>query len=104
MKRKEVEVMNKYRISADPMNIILQEKQTITGEGKKKPTVRKVGDTYWSNIAFFSNPKEALKYIIEKEIRELWVDDLKEVVKRMDKFEKIVADIPVNLLPQIVQQ
>jgi len=103
MKRKEVEVMNKYRLSADSMNIILQEKQTITGTGKKKPTIRQVGDTYWSNIAFFSNPKNALNYIIEKEIRELWVEDLKEVVKRINKLEKMVEGIPANLLPQIVR-
>ena len=95
--------MNKYRLSADSMNIILQEKQTITGTGKKKPTIRKVGDTYWSNIAFFSNPGNALNYIIEKEIRELWVEDLKEVVKRVTKLEKMVEGIPANLLPQIVQ-
>jgi len=100
---KEVEVMNKYRLSADSMNIILQEKQTITGTGKKKPTIRQVGDTYWSNIAFFGNPKSALKYIIEKEIRELWVEDLKEVVKRMDKLEKMVAGIPLDLSPKDVQ-
>jgi hypothetical protein len=102
MKRKEVEVMNKYRLSADANNIILQEKQTITGTGKK-PTIREVGDTYWSNIAFFSSPKNALNYIIEKEIRELWVEDLKEVVKRINKLEKIVAGITLDLLPQIVQ-
>uniref|UniRef100_A0A6M3LLH9 Uncharacterized protein n=1 Tax=viral metagenome TaxID=1070528 RepID=A0A6M3LLH9_9ZZZZ len=100
---KEVEAMNKYRLSADSMNIILQEKQTITGIGKKKPTIRKVGDTYWNNIAFFSSPKNALQYIIEKEIRELWVEDLKEVVKRVTKLEKMVEGIPANLLPQIVQ-
>ena len=103
MKRKEVEVMNKYRLTADPMNIILQEKQTITGEGKKKPTIRKVGDTYWKNIAFFSNPKEALKYIIEKEIRELWVEDLKELVKEVSKLEKMIDAIPHNRLAQDVQ-
>ena len=100
---KEVEVMNKYRLSADSNNIILQEKQTITGEGKKKPTIRQVGDTYWSNIAFFSSPKNALNYIIEQEIRELWVVDLKEVVKRITKLEKMVEGIPANLLPQIVR-
>uniref|UniRef100_A0A6M3JX72 Uncharacterized protein n=3 Tax=viral metagenome TaxID=1070528 RepID=A0A6M3JX72_9ZZZZ len=103
MKRKEVEVMNKYRLSADSMNIILQEKQTITGEGKKKPTIREVGDTYWSNIAFFSNPKNALSYIIEKEIREFWVEDLKEVVKRVDKLEKMVEGILLDLSPKDVQ-
>jgi len=103
MKRKEVEVMNKYRLSADSNNIILQEKQTITGTGKKKPIIRKIGDTYWNNIAFFSNPKNALKFIIEKEIKELWVEDLKEVVKRMDKLEKMVVGITIDRLPQIVQ-
>ena len=95
--------MNKYRLSADSNNIILQEKQTITGEGKKKPTIRQVGDTYWSNIAFFSSPKNALKYIIEKEIRELWVEDLKEVVKRMEKLEKMVAGITLDLSSKGVQ-
>jgi len=97
------EVMNKYRLSADSMNIILQEKQTITGEGKKQPTIRKVGDTYWSNIAFFSNPKNALKYVIEKEIRESWEDDLKEVVKGMDKLQKAIHDIKLEPLPQLPQ-
>jgi len=103
MKRKEVEVMNKYRLSADSVNIILQKKQTITGTGKKKPTIREVGDIYWSNIAFFSNPKNALKYIIENEIRELWVGDLKEVVKRMDKLEKMVSGITIDLSSKNVQ-
>ena len=105
MKRKEKEevVMNKYKLSADSMNIILQEKQTITGEGKKKPTISKIGDTYWNNIAFFSCPKAALDYIIEKEIRELWVEDLKEVVKRVTKLEKMVGGIPLDLSLKHVQ-
>jgi len=103
MKRKEVEVMNKYRLSADSMNIILQEKQTITGTGKKKPTIRKVGDTYWNNIAYFSCPKAALNHIIENEIRELWVEDLKEVVKRVGKLEKMVAGITLDLPSKDVQ-
>jgi len=102
MKRKEVVVMDKYRLSADAMNIILQEKQVIKGTGK--PTKREVGDIYWSNIAFFSNPQNALKYIIEKEIRELWVEDLKEVVKRVDKLEKMVAGIHLDLSLKAVQQ
>uniref|UniRef100_A0A6M3JU49 Uncharacterized protein n=1 Tax=viral metagenome TaxID=1070528 RepID=A0A6M3JU49_9ZZZZ len=103
MKRKNVEVMNKYRLSADATNIILQEKQTITGTGKSL-TKRQVGDVYWNNIAFFSNPRNALIHIIEKEIRELWVEDLKEVVKRVDKLEKMVQGIPLDLLPQVVRQ
>ena len=92
--------MNKYRLTADSMNIILQEKQTVAGT-KKTPTIRKVGDIYWNNIAFFSNPKNALNYVIEKEIRESWVDDLKEVVKGMDKLYKAIQDIKLEPLPQL---
>ena len=103
MKRKEIEVMNKYRLSADPMNIILQEKQTIKGTGRGRPTKKQTGDVYWTNIAFFSNPKNALDYVIEKEIRECWVDDLKEVVKSMDKLHKAIQGIKLDLLPQLPQ-
>ena len=99
---KEVEFMNKYRITTDPMNIILQEKKTITGE-RGRPTTKQVGDEYWNNIAFFSNPKNALKYVIEKEIRESWVDDLKEVVKGMNKLYKAIQDIKLQPLPQLTQ-
>ena len=99
-KEKEVEVMNKYRIMADPLNIILQEKKVITGEGRGRPTQKEKGTEYWNNIAFFSNPKNALDYIIEKEIKESWVDDLKEVVKGMDKLYQAIQGIKLDLLPE----
>jgi len=101
--RNEVEFMNKYRITADAMNIILQEKNTIKGTGKGRPTTKQVGEEYWQNVAFFSNPKNALKYVIEKEIRESWEDDLKEVVKGMDKLQKAIHDIKLEPLPQLPQ-
>jgi len=100
---KEVEFMNKYRLTADPLNIILQEKKTIIGEGRGRPTTRQVGEEYWNNIAFFATPKGVLKYVIEKEIRESWVVDLKEVVKGMDKLYKAIQDIKLEPLPQLPQ-
>jgi hypothetical protein len=96
MKRKEVEVMNKYRLTADPMNIIVQEKKTIKGEGRGRPTTRQIGEEYWNNIAFFATPKGALNYVIEKEIRESWVDDLKEVVKGTDKLYKAISKLSLE--------
>jgi hypothetical protein len=101
--KKEFEFMNKYKLSSDPLNIILQEKRTVTGTGKKKPTVRKVGDVFWSNIAYFSTPENALKYVIQKEIKESWVDDLKELVKEVSKLEKMIDGLSFKSLPQIVQ-
>jgi predicted transcriptional regulator len=81
----------------------LQEKQTVTGTGKKKPTIRQVGDVYWNNIAYFASPENALKYVIQKEIRENWVDDLKELVKEVSKLEKMIDGLSFKSLPQIVQ-
>ena len=92
-KAKQVEFMGKYKISADPMNIILQEKQH-----NKKRNI-----DYWSNIAYFAKPQEALKYIIDKEIRETWVDDLRLVNKNIDKLYGEIQGLNTNLLPEIVQ-
>jgi hypothetical protein len=90
--------MDKYRLSSDSLNIILQEKQTV--KAGKRPTKREVGEVYWDNIAYFSSPGNALKYIVEKEIRESWVMDLKEVIKRIDILEKMIAGIDVQCLLQ----
>ncbi len=87
-----VEFMGKYRLSADSLNIILQEKK----HSKK-------GIDSWSNIAFFSNPKNALDYIMEKEIREVWVDDLKQVVKGMERLHKAIDNLKLQPLPQVVR-
>lgn len=90
MKRKkaEVEFMEKYRIGADSLQIILMEKYH-----NKKPI----------NIAYFSNPKSALDYIIDKEIRESWVEDLKEVVKGMDRLHNAIQQLNTGNLPQVLQ-
>ncbi len=101
--RKEVEYMNKYKLSADPTNIILQEKQIVTGEGKRPLTKSKVGDINWLNIAYFANPHTALKYIIEKEIRESWVEDLKELSEKVSQLEKAIHDLSLDLSPDNLQ-
>jgi len=101
--RKEIEFMNKYKLTADSLDIILQEKKVITGGGKRPLSKSKIGDINWMNIAYFSNPKNALDYVIEKEIRESWVDDLKEVAKGMDKLYKAIQDIKLEPLPQLTR-
>lgn len=77
---KPVKFMNKYQITADNLNSILQEKKRNKIKNKD----------YWDGIAFFVHPKDALKYVIKKHIRESWVEDLKQVVKGMEKLEKAI--------------
>jgi len=99
--KKEIGFMNKYKLSADPMNIIVQEKHIITGKRGRQTT--RIGEESWKNIAYFATPQNALDFIIEKEIRESWVDDLKEVVKGMDRIYKAIQDIKLERLPQLTQ-
>jgi hypothetical protein len=87
------QVSDKYRLDSDKLNIILQEKQIVTGNGQKKLTVSQVGDIHWINVAYFSTPKSALEYIILKEIKDSWVTDLKEVVKKIDELTKLINGI-----------
>ena len=84
---KELEFMDKYKLTADAYNIILQEKY----HNKKQDTIG------WQNIAYFSNPTNALDYVIENEIREAWVDDLKAVIKEMGKLYESIRGINSNL-------
>ena len=91
---KVLKFMGKYKITSDSMNIILQEKQ----HNKKR------NFDYWESIAFFSTPKNALDYIIDKEIKESWVDDLKLIVKKIDKLEKSIDGLNNKHLPEIVRE
>ncbi len=88
MKRKENQISKKYKLSADANNIIVQQKY----HNKKQDTVE------WMNIAYFATPKSALNYVLEKEIREFWVEDLKEVVKRIDELEKTINGLSLEVL------
>jgi hypothetical protein len=95
------QISEKYRLDSDKYNIILQEKQIVKGERGRELSVSKVGDTYWLNIAYFSTPKNALHYIIENEIKEFWVEDLKEVVKKMGELHKMVLKLELKDAPTV---
>lgn len=96
-KEKEIIFMDKYRLTADSMNIILQEKQIVTGEGKRPLTASQVGDIHWLNIAYFATVENALYYVIEKEIKEKWTNDLKELSKEVETLHKAVRDLTLDL-------
>jgi len=71
-KGKETEFMNKYKISTDGLNVILQEKY----HNKKQDTIS------WTNIAYFSEPKHALDYVINKDFKDI--------------FRKLIKNLPLK--------
>jgi len=89
-------ISDNYRLSADKYNIILQEREIVTGKGTRELTKSKVGDSRWSNIAYFNNPQHALEYVIDKEIRENWVNDLKKMVDKINELKNMIAGLKLK--------
>ena len=85
----------KYKIESDDMNVILFKKKQITGTGKGRPSKREVGSEYWATEAYFSSPKQALKYIISKEIMVTGLEDFKTVVEKIDELHKLIEGMKI---------
>jgi len=73
-------VNNKYRITSDPMNIILQVKSVNkTREGN-----------HWRNEAFFSSYQSAFRYLVDSEIKATGLPDLKTVLDKIDELYQLI--------------
>ena len=87
----EISIGDKYKLSADSLNIILQEKSVT----------KKTGKEYWVNIAYFSSWENALEWVVDKDIREAWVKDLEYVVKEVARLEKMIEGLRSKPLPEL---
>jgi len=88
-----------YKIESDGFNVTLLEKRRITGTGRGKPTTKKVGDEYFMPVAYFSNPENALQFLVEKEVMGTGMEDLKTVVEKIRELEKLINSLKV--LPRL---
>ncbi len=78
-------IINKnYKIESDELNVTLFKRST-RGEKAKNP-----GAECWTPIAFYSTPENALKGLIDLEIKGTGMIDLEKVV---EKINELKADI-----------
>ena len=75
-----MKVGTKYQIVSDSMNVTVQERQY----NKKQKT------HYWENLAYFSSPKNALKFIMDNEIMGAGLDDFQQVIKQIDGLYQLI--------------
>lgn len=84
----ELQINNKYQITSDSMQYILQEKKTIR-EGDKK------GDKYWVNVGYYGKIYNALQDYKELRIRNsdvMTVDELMKLIRELDeKIERLLG-------------
>ena len=56
---------------------------------------------YWVNEAYFSNPKNALRYIVDHEIRATGFDKFETIVKKVNELYRLIDGL--KPLPKPVQ-
>ena len=83
---------DKYKVESDSLNVTLYYKQ--------KP--RKASQPErWRPLAYFSNPHNALHYLVEKEIMGTGMTDFKLVCEKIDELESLINAL--KGLPQLLE-
>ncbi len=79
-----------YKLDSDTYNITLSEKRT----NKKANTV------YYKQIAYFATPQNALKYLVDLELRLDGFRDLETITKKQQELYTLIGSLkrlPYNL-------
>ena len=73
----------KYKVESDDFNVTLYEKN------KSKNT----GLIYWRPVAYFSNIKNALKFLVDKKVMETGLVELKTVIKKQEELYRLIKGL-----------
>ena len=81
---------DRYKIESDSLNVTLY-------RAAKNP--RKPGVKIWDAIAYFSNPHDALQHLVNLEVKESGMEDLKTVCQKIDELHRLINSL--KGLPQL---
>ena len=73
---------NKFKVESDAMNVTLFEKAKS-----------KTATTTWRPIAYFSNFQTALNHLVDLEVMETGLKDLKTVVEKQNELYALVKQL-----------
>lgn len=68
-----------YKMESDTLNVTLYHRNT----GRKK----------WQPIAYFSNPHNALEYLVKHEIMGTGLSDFKTVIEKIKELERLIRTL-----------
>jgi hypothetical protein len=88
----------KYKIESDRLNVIVLEfkpKATdieieLRGKGRARETEK------WQQIGYFPTPKDALSFLVNKEVKETHLTDLKTIVDKIDSLETLIQSLNIE--------
>jgi len=74
---------DKYKIESDSLNIIFF----------RRTKSKKNGSDRWRAEAYFATVKNALTYLVDMEVRETGLQDLKQVTKKQDELYALIKSL-----------
>ena len=87
---------NNWKIEADKLNVIISRKHS----GDKNP---RTGETstkvFWSIEGYYSNMRDALRAMVEQEVRDTQLKDLQVIVAKQEELYELIKTFPGKLLP-----
>jgi hypothetical protein len=83
-----------YKIESDSMNVTILKRMVADG---KRANTKQAGREYWTPIAYYGNVKKALKGLVDLEVAETNLVDLKTVVAKIDELKELIDHLPDNL-------
>ncbi len=75
-----------YKVEADSLNVILL----------KRLIAKKTHKEYWSPIGYFSRFGNALKSLVDLEVRETELKDFQVVCRKQEELRKLIEGLDVN--------
>lgn len=83
---------DKYKIESDSLNVTLYRAAT---------NPRKPGVKTWDAIGYFSKPQHALQHLVDLEVRETSMADLKTVCQKMEELHRLITTL--KGLPELLE-
>ena len=82
-----MQVGKNWRIKSDPLNIILMRRHTT------RPKEGKESKEYWTSEGYYSSLASALKGLVDMEVKETELKDLKTVMAKLGELYKLIEKV-----------
>ena len=85
-----------YKIESNSLNITLFQrtiiKENLTNQGRT-PNPENIGKDRWIPLAYFSNLKAALRFLVKYDIQGMGLENLASVSKRQDELYDLISSL-----------
>jgi len=75
-----LKIGKKYKIEADELNVTVYQHH-----------LSKTGGEYWRPIGYFTTPANALKFLVDLEVKRTELKDLETVTKKQEELYQLIT-------------